>query len=111
MSEREDYPKDWKLKLRYGRLKTPYQHFNTISDGVFDEPASDFDCPAGPAIMTMRVWSSYSEEAAHMASLLGDDVGFTVTGDIQIYETPPEEPPRDGPYGYGIGFSPYDPDQ
>jgi hypothetical protein len=63
MTEPDDPPKDWKLKLRYGRIQTPYQHFSTISDGVFVEPSSEFDCPAGPAFMAMRVWASSTDEA------------------------------------------------
>ena len=111
MPEREDPPKDWKLKLRYGRIQTPYEHFTIISDGVFGEPSDEFGCPAGPAFMTMRVWASDSDEAVHMASIFGEQVGFSVTGRVQVYDTPPEEPPRDEPYGYGIAFTPYDPER
>ena len=109
MPQSDDPPKDWKVKLRYGLLQTPYRHFATISDGVFAEPSDEFGCPAGPAFMTMRVWASDQDEAVHMASVFGDQVGFSVTGHVHVYATPPEEPPRDGPYGYDIGFRPYHP--
>ena len=29
-----DEDKNWKLKLRYGKLKTPFQHFTLIADGI-----------------------------------------------------------------------------
>ena len=109
MSE-SDAPKDWKLKLRYGHIQTPYQHFTTISDGVFTDGSNEFDCPAGPAFMTMRMWASDTEEAARMASIIGEDIGFSVTGRVHIYDTPPEEPPRDNPHGYDISFTPYEPE-
>ncbi|MCG8588775.1 MAG: hypothetical protein MJE66_05745 [Proteobacteria bacterium] len=110
MSEPDDPPQDWKLKLRYGQLETPYRHFTTVSDGVFSEPSADFECPAGPAVMSMRVWASDTNEAADMACTFGDQIGFAVTGSVQIYDSEPEQPPRDDPFGYAIQFTPYDPD-
>jgi len=103
-------PSDWKLKLRYGKLETPYKHFITVSDGRFEEPCSDFDCPAGPAVMTMKVWVSDQGEAFDMTYTFGDQIGFDVSGRIELYETAPEEPPRENPFGYGMIFVPYDSD-
>jgi hypothetical protein len=39
----------------------------------------------------------------------GKRIGFTVTGDIKIYETEPQQPPSEKPHGYGITFTPFDP--
>jgi hypothetical protein len=111
MPESDDPPQDWKLKLRYGRAQTPYQHFSVIADGTFPEPSSEFACPAGPAFMAMRVWASDADEAVHMASVFGREIGFSVSGRVQVYDTPPDEPPREKPYGYGIAFTAYDPDR
>jgi hypothetical protein len=111
MPEKDDPPKDWKLRLRYGRLQTPYRHFTTISEGVFGQPSSEFGCAAGPAFMTMRVWASDADEAVRVASAFGREIGFSVTGRVYLHDTPAEEPPRDHPYGYGIAFTPYDPER
>ena len=100
---------DWKLQYRYGKLNTPYRHYSIIADGVVEKIGGGFDAKPGPAFMGMKVWASSHEEAADMARVIGSHIGFVVTGDIQIYDTEPSEPPSDNPRGYGINFTPYDP--
>ncbi len=105
-SEHED--KDWKLKLRYGKLKTPFQHFTLIAEGiVVGDLREGFSCPKGSAFMAMKVWASSSDEACHMIGVLGEHIGFDVNGRIRVYETEPTSPPRENPYGYDINFTPF----
>ena len=105
----EGQDKNWKLKLRYGKLKTPFQHFTLLADGVVGDLMEGFSCRPGSAIMAMKVWASSAEEAFDMIRAIGEQIGFTVTGRIQIYETAPvSPPPRENPHGYDIRFTPYD---
>ncbi len=106
MSEEPD--RDWKLKLRYGKTTTPYQHFTVIADGRIERADDINGGPEGPAFMAMNTWASSTDEASDMIEAIGPELGFRVTGRIQIYETEPSEPPRDKPFGYGIGFTPYE---
>ena len=100
---------DWKLKLRYGKLTTPFTHFSLIADGLVREALRPgFECPVGRAYMAMSVWASDEDEAFDMIQQIGADIGFVCDGDIQLYDTPPDQPPRDAPFGYGIAFTPYD---
>ena len=110
MGEQEQGPdRTWKLKLRYGRLKTPYTHYTAIAEGVVaGELTEGFSCPPGPAFMGMRTWASSPEESADMLRAIGRHIGFTVTGRIDIFETEPQEPPRENPHGYDINFTPFD---
>ena len=108
MTESNDTPSDWKLKLRYGKIKTPYQHFTLIAEGKRDIPSEEYACPAGPAFMGIKTWASSHDEAYDMVRVIGKQLGFTVTGRIMLYYTEPEEPPRDNPYGYGTNFTPFD---
>jgi hypothetical protein len=101
--------KNWKLKLRYGKLKTPYRHFSAIAEGVVGELSDGFSCRAGSAFMGMNTWSSSADESADMIRVIGRRIGFVVTGKIHIFETDPKEPPKDTPYGYEIKFTPFDP--
>jgi len=103
-----DTTKDWKLKLRYGRLNTDFKHFTVLADGVVGKLRDEFDCRPGRAWMAMKAWATDGDESADMIRLIGRQIGFTVDGEIMIYDTQPEEPPRDKPFGYGIGFTPYD---
>lgn len=100
--------KDWKLKLKYGKLKTSYSHFTVLANGIAGDLKEGFLCRQGKAWMGMKTWATSSEEAADMIRIIGQQIGFEVTGRIEIFETEPEEPPIDKPYGYGINFSPYD---
>lgn len=102
--------KDWRLKLRYGQLSTPFQHFTVLADGCVGVLAEGFECRPGRAWMAMKAWARNSDESSEMICVIGHQIGFTVDGRIEIYETEPEEPPRDKPYGYAIGFTPYDED-
>ena len=103
----ENEDKDWKLNLRYGKLHTPFKHLTLIAQGVAGDLQGGFTCPPGNAFMGMKVWASSDEEAAAMIQAIGYQIGFKVTGDIQIYYTDPLEPPKDNPYGYDITFSPF----
>lgn len=105
----EEHEKDWKLKLRYGKLTTPFHHYTVIAEGTVGQLAEGFSCPPGSAFMAMKTWASSTDESADMVAVIGRQIGFTVTGDIQIYDTEPVEPPRERPFGYDIQFTPFDP--
>ncbi len=100
--------KDWKLKLRYGKLTTPFQHRTVVAEGVVGELADGFACPPGSAFMAMKTWASSPDEAAHMISVIGERIGFAVTGRVYIYDTEPAQPPGETPSGYDIQFTPFD---
>lgn len=98
---------DWKLKLRYGKESTPYQHFTVLCDGFVTNGDNEFGCPEGSAVMAIKVWAEDEEQAADMLQVIGTQIGFSAKGDIEIYKTEPEEPPKENPFGYDINFTPY----
>jgi len=99
---------NWKLKLRYDREITPFQHFTAIGDGVVAELIEGFECRKGPAVMAIKTWATDADESADMLRNIGEQIGFDATGKIEIYETDPEQPPKEHPFGYDINFTPYD---
>lgn len=99
---------DWKLKLRYGKGITPYTHYTVLAEGICEEMIDGFSCPRGNAIMGIKVCASDIDEPAYMVKNIGSQIGYEVTGEIQIYESEPEEPPRNNPHGYDIQFTPYE---
>ncbi len=105
MSEPE---KDWKLKLRYGKITTPYKHVKIIAEGIVDELRDGFECRPGNAFMGMKAWASSFDEAGDMIQAIGKQIGFEVTGNIEIFDTEPIEPPGENPHGYDIKFTPFD---
>jgi len=107
MSNQDQYSSDWKLKLRYGKLHTPYKHFTAFAEGRMEKESSAFECPLGPAWMAMKMWATDADESGDMIQVIGGQIGFTVTGKIEIYDTEPTQPPRDKPFGYDISFTPF----
>jgi hypothetical protein len=47
--EPEEAHPNWKLLLRYGRLKTPYEHFTVLADVRVIEGDADLGSQVGPA--------------------------------------------------------------
>ena len=103
----EDEPKDWELKLRYGKLKTKFRHFSVLADGVVGRLVEEFECRPGRAWMSLKMWATDTDESICMIQAIGNQVGFSVDGRIEVYDTAPEQPPGDKPYGYDIRFYPY----
>ena len=103
-----DWLKNWKLKLRYGKLETAFHHFTVIADGEITEANPDFGTTEGSAtFFTIHAWATDNEEATDMVAAIGRHVGFSATGKIHIYATDPQEPPRETPYAYGLNFNQY----
>lgn len=101
--------KDWKLKLRNGRLRTPFRHFTVIAEGVVVSAlAQGFECRAGSAMMSLKAWARTAEDSRTMTVTVGRKVGFEVTGMIQTYETEPSQPPDEVPIAYDLSFAPLD---
>jgi hypothetical protein len=107
--ESEQPDPSWKAQLRYGKIQTPFHHFTALAEGTVGELADGFECPPGSAFMGMKTWALSADESADMIRVICGQIGFTVTGDIQIYETEPQQPPRDNPHGYDITFTPFEP--
>lgn len=107
---KEEPGRHWKLELRYGRLVTPYRHFTVIADGIAGELGDGFECRPGPAVMSIKTWAADPDESAHMTRIIGEQIGFTAAGAIEVFETEAGQAPGEKPYGYDINFVAYDED-
>jgi hypothetical protein len=101
---------DWRLKLRYGKLTTPYIHLTLIGDGRIIRPLPVNGEVCSRAFMRMKVWAGNNEAAQAIFLSTAPDVGFEADGQIYIYETEPDIPPRNTPVAYDIGFNLYNDD-
>jgi hypothetical protein len=107
MNTSDSSASDWKLKLRYGQISTPYTHYTALAEGKMTKKDNDFDCPLGSAWMAMKTWATDASESADMIRVIGNQIGFEITGRTEIYETEAKQPPRENPFGYDIGFTPF----
>lgn len=103
-----DSESDWKLRLRYGKLTTPFSHFTILAEGKSSALKHGFKCRPGPAWMGMKAWVESAVEASRMIEAIAADLGFTITGKILVYSTEPQQPPGEIPRAYDINFKPFD---
>ena len=99
--------KDWKLKLRYGKLKTPYEHYTVIVPVVINQYIESLNAQPGTAYAGIKMWATNMDEAFDIVNSIGEQTRFTITGKIEVYKTEPVQAPQDNPYAYDINFSYY----
>jgi len=100
--------KNWKLKLRYGKLKTAFRHFTVIADGEIQASNPDFGTEAGSAaFFSITAWATDNNEAIDMVVNIGRHVGFNASGRIYVYVTDPQQPPKEQPYAPSLNFRQY----
>ena len=98
---------DWKLKLRYAKISTPYTHYTIIAEGKVEDELEGFMCPKGNAFMGMKIWAESTEQSVDVFQSISQNIKFKITGKLQIYESEPNEPPKENPSGYDITFTPF----
>ena len=100
--------RDWKLKLRYGRLETAFQPFTVIVEVVAETPSEQNPDVLGPAFMGFSCWAEDTDQAADMARFFARTFGCSLPehSKIEIFETDPKEPPRARPHGYAFNWTP-----
>ncbi|MBE9586247.1 hypothetical protein IM792_17470 [Mucilaginibacter sp. JRF] len=100
--------KNWKLKLRYGKIRTPYKHYTLITPVSISEYIEDFSARPGTAYLGAKIWATDSDEAVVILEDIGESTGYAITGSIEIYDTAPEQEPGDKPYAYDFKFTYYE---
>ena len=113
MSDMKKEIKDWFLKLKYGKIKTPFQHYTVLLDVYAGKEITDYNsnvCPEGNAWMSVKVWANDADEAADIACALASNLGLALNknNSIQVFSTKPEMPPQEKPFAYDSNFTPYD---
>ncbi len=99
--------KDWKLRLRYGQISTPYTHSTALIDVEVSKPTPENGAKCiGPAWLGIKLWATGKDKACDMADLFAHHFDCEPR-EIHPYDTPPEEPPRENPYGYGLTLTSY----
>ena len=105
--ERDEVHPNWKLLLRYGRLKTPYEHFTVLADVRVLEGDEELGSGVGPAWLSMKVWAASADDAAEFVGAMAPLLGAEVRGRVEAYSSEPAEPPQDEPFAYDPRFTAY----
>jgi hypothetical protein len=90
--------------------KAKFMHFVVIADGVAGPATEEYGVRQGPAVFSIKAWTTSSEDAVHMAKVFAKYSGFEMFGRLEIYSGGEiTSPARSEPYGYAVKFYPYDP--
>jgi hypothetical protein len=98
---------DWKLRLRYGRLQTPYTHFTLIADGALTRPNEKLDGKPGKAFLGAKIWAKDGDQAFDIFRDVADRAGFEIRDKIDLWTTEPKHPPGDIPSVHDPKLTPY----
>lgn len=90
----------WKLLYRLGLLRTHYRHFTASAKGTKNGEAT---------VMSMNTWAPSKEVSADMLAVIGRELGFTLSGEVDVRENgdPGEPPPKRHPSAYAVTYIPY----
>ena len=58
--------------------------------------------------MAMKTWAMSPKESMDMIVAIGQQIGFEVTGRVEVFDTEAKEPPSETSRGYDIKFTAYD---
>lgn len=75
---------NWKLKLRYGKLTTPYTHYTILADVLVGDNLEEFECIPGKAWLGVKIWASSEDEAIEIIKNIGESTGFKLRGKIEF---------------------------
>ena len=101
---------DWKLKLRYGRVTTPFTHYTLLADGRLLAANEKLGGEPGPAFFGLKIWAVDDDEAFIIYRDIASREGFEIGDKIDLWTTDPERPPKDRPYAYGPKLTAYSED-
>lgn len=99
---------DWKLKLRYGKLKTQFTHYTVIVECEVLEPHENLGSHGERGFFGLKVWAENEDEAAHLTMLVAKHYDLKVGKTFDVFKTDPVQPPGEQPSSYDANFTPYE---
>ena len=103
-----EFEKDWKLKLRNGVITTDFTHYSVLADCTVGNLIEGFECRPGKAWVDIKAWALDSDDAIDIITRMGEEVGYKVTGRVEVFETEPEMPPQEESFCYELNFTPFE---
>lgn len=97
--------KNWKLKLHYNKIKTPYKHYQLFANGknIAMDPEK-YKNQSPNAYMALKCWAEDDKQAVSMMDKVAQSVGFEIKDKVEIYHNEPTQSPEKEPYAYDLNF-------
>lgn len=79
-----------------------FKHFSLVAGGDTMEGHSVPDGRVGPSVMSMKVWAASVEEAVDVIISIGNEVGFKIDQNVEVFRSKATEVARDEPFAYDV---------
>ena len=79
-----------------------FKHFSLVAGGDTMEGHSVPDGRVGPSVMSMKVWAASVEEAVDVIISIGNEVGFKIDQNVEVFRSKATQIARDEPFAYDV---------
>lgn len=79
-----------------------FKHFSIVAGGDTMDGHQIPDGRVGPSVMSMKVWAASVEEAVDVIISIGNEVGFKIEKNVEVFRSKATQIARDEPFAYDV---------
>ena len=83
-----------------------FKHFSLVAGGDTMEGHAVPDGRVGPSVMSLKVWASSVEEAVEVIISIGNEVGFKIEQNVEVFRSKATQMARDETFAYDVRVVP-----
>ena len=83
-----------------------FKHFSLVAGGDTMEGHAVPDGRVGPSVMSLKVWASSVEEAVEVIISIGNEVGFKIEQNVEVFRSKATQMARDETFAYDVRVLP-----
>lgn len=88
-----------------------FKHFSLVAGGDTMEGHAVPDGRIGPSVMSMKVWAASVEQAVDVIIAIGNEIGFKIEQNVEVFRSKATEMARDEPFAYDVRIRACDEDE
>lgn len=83
-----------------------FKHFSIVAGGDTMDGHQIPDGRIGPSVMSMKVWAASVEEAVDVIIAIGNEIGFKIEENVEVFRSKATEMARDEAFAYNVRVTP-----
>lgn len=83
-----------------------FKHFSVVAGGDTMEDHTVPNGEVGPSVMAVKVWADSVEQAVDVICEVGNQVGFKIEQNVEVFRSQATQPQRDEPFAYDVRVVP-----
>ena len=83
-----------------------FTHYTLMAGGELVADHTVRDASAGPSVLWLKIWAMSVEDAVDTMCDVGNEAGFRIIKDVEVFKTAAEQPAREQSFAYDIRFVP-----